>query len=123
MLKQNFLRYQTLIEQGKTLEAIEEWYAEEIVQIENTNEPIRGKDVLRQYEAANLAGVNSLSIKVISVVIDEMQGLVLGEMEIKFDSKKSGPQQLNEAFVQRWEKGQIIHQRFYYSLPAHPASV
>lgn len=89
MLKQNFLRFQTLIEQGKTLEAIEEWYAEEIVQIENTNEPIRGKDVLRQYEAANLAGVNSLSIKVVTVVIDEMQGLVLGEMEIKFDSKKA----------------------------------
>ncbi len=123
MLKQNFLCFQALIEQGKTLEAIEEWYAEEIVQIENTDEPIRGKNVLRQYEEANLAGVKSLNIKVFSVVIDEVQGLVWGEMGIRFDSKKSGPQQLNEAFIQRWEKGQIIHQQFYYSLPAHSASV
>jgi hypothetical protein len=50
MLKENFLRFQSLIKQGKTLEAIEDRYAEEIVQIENNNEPIQGKDVLRQYE-------------------------------------------------------------------------
>lgn len=114
MLKENFLRFQSLMEQGKTLEAIDEWYAEEIEQIENTDEPIRGKDVLRQYETANLAGVNSLNIKVVSVVIDEAQGLAAGEMDIVFDSKKRGPQRLREAFVQRWKNDQIIHQRFYY---------
>ncbi|WP_428654917.1 hypothetical protein [Runella sp.] len=114
MLKQNFSRFQTLIEQGKTLEAIDEWYAEEIIQIENTDEPIQGKDVLRQYEAANLEGVNSLNIKVVSVVIDTGKGLVAGELDIVFDSKKRGPQRLREAFVQRWQNDQIIHQRFYY---------
>jgi hypothetical protein len=113
-LKTSVNEYITLIEQGDYLEAIDRFYDDKIVQIENTNEPLIGKSTLRDNEIKNLDNVHSVEIKTQRVVVDEEQGLVLGEMLMHFDSKKTGRRKLAEAFVQQWQDGKIIEQRFYY---------
>lgn len=96
------------------LKVIDAYYADDIIQIENSGLPIQGKQVLRKMEIKNLSGVNSVSTAFKNVVFDHSSGIVWGEMVIEFDSKQSGKKKLEEAFMQRWEGDKIIFQRFYY---------
>jgi len=84
-------RYRELLEKGDNLLLIDQLYAEDIQQVENDEAPVIGKPVIRAMEKNNLNGVNSLEQKIVSLLIDEATGIVMGEMEIFFDSKKYGP--------------------------------
>ncbi|MBL7814030.1 MAG: hypothetical protein JNL70_03410 [Saprospiraceae bacterium] len=114
MLKNIFLDYKKQIEQDSPLQVIERFYDDEISQVENTGTPIVGKNVLKELEINNLSKVNSVEIQITTWLVDEEQGLAMGEMVIHFDSKKAGPQVLVEAFLQRWRDGKIVFQKFYY---------
>jgi hypothetical protein len=106
--------YKALLEAGKTLEIIERFYDEEIVQVENYDAPIHGKRILLQMEIENIERVHSFEIKLTDLITDEAMGKVMGEMEVRFESRKSGKKILEEAFVQHWKQDRIIYQRFYY---------
>ena len=95
------------------LEVISLFYDDGIIQIENTAEPIHGKEKLKAMEIKNLEGVNSVKTEIKNVIMDEKEGLVWGEMIIKFDLKKSGKKRLEEAFFQKWKDGKICYQRFF----------
>jgi len=122
-MKKEFNHYRQLLEQPGEfeqkskdyLELIDKYYADDIFQIENSSEPIRGKERLREMEHKNLDGVHSVETKLNNVVMDEENGLVWGEMVVRFDSKKSGLLRLEEAFFQKWVKEKIQSQRFFYS--------
>ena len=90
------------------------YYDEEIQQVENEELPVKGKAAIREIEIANIEGVNSFEQHFTTLVIDEEKGIVMGEMEIVFDSKKYGLKRLNEAVVQHWKNGKIVYQKFYY---------
>ena len=107
--------YRFLFDNARNLEVIECFYADNIIQIENCDEPVVGKEMLLQLEKANLTRVESLEQKITSLVVDEQQGMVMGEMSVRFDSLQWGKKKLEEAFVQKWKDGKIVHQRFYYS--------
>jgi len=121
-MKKEFRRYKQLIERSGDREQkrknhsqiIGEFYDENIIQIENCEKPIKGKEKLYGIENKNLDGVNSLVTKVNEVVFDNDTGSVWGQMIINFDSKKNGKKRLEEAFIQKWLNGKIIYQRFYY---------
>lgn len=113
-MKTAFARFRELVEQNLTVEAIDEFYADDIEQVENHGEAIKGKAKLRAHEVKNLAGVNSLSTQFNNVVMDEKRGVVMGEMLIHFDSKKDGKKRLEEAFLQHWKNNQITYVRYYY---------
>ena len=102
---------------GKTadhLSVIDKFYADHIVQVENSSTPIKGKSTLKNMEIKNLKGVSAVSTTIQNYVIDEEQGLVWGEMFIDFQPIKGEKKRLEEAFFQKWENGQIVYQRFYY---------
>lgn len=65
-------------------------------------------------EEKNLAGVHTVELEILSIVVDEKQERVMGEMLIRFHSKKHGWKKLEEAFAQQWENNKIVYQRFYY---------
>ncbi len=74
-----------------------------------------------QLEVSNIRKVNSFSIAIHRIVIDEVKRIVMGAMEIVFESKKIGQKKISEAFVQPWKDNRIVYQRFYYKelLDAH----
>ncbi len=113
-LEITFGAYSRLLEEGKYLEVIEQFYADDIEQVENYDLPIKGKESLHQQEKKNLASVHSVHGRITSYAINKEKGIVAGEMFFIFESKNSGKKKLEEAFVQRWVDGKIIHQRFYY---------
>ncbi len=106
--------YRGMLENGDNLALIDLYYDEEIEQVENDEPAAKGKATIREMEIVNLNGVNSFKQYFINLIIDEEKGIVMGEMEIVFDSKKYGPQKLNEAVVQQWKNGKIVYQKFYY---------
>lgn len=121
-MEKEFDRYKELLEKNGDKEQkrkdncqiIEEFYDDNIIQIENCEKPIKGKQKLTEIENKNLDGVNSVATKIREMVFDSETGTVWGQMIINFDSKKSGQKRLEEAFIQKWLHGKIIYQRFYY---------
>ena len=121
MIKE-FREYQKLLEKAGNKEqkrkdhcqAIEDYYDENYIQIENCEKPIEGKQNIMEIENKNLDGLNSVETKIKEVVFDSKIGKVWGQMIIKFDSKKMGEKRIEEAFIQKWSNGKIIYQRFFY---------
>jgi sulfate adenylyltransferase subunit 1 len=106
--------FQNLISSGKTIEAIEKYYADSVQLQENNDAPRVGKTLAIAHEKGNMERVKYFKINIKSSVLDETQGLVMGEMHIDFETLKGVKIEMNEAFVQRWENGKIIFERFYY---------
>jgi hypothetical protein len=113
-LKEIVAIYKNMLEAGANMEVIEKFYADDIIQAENEDTIIKGKVRVLELEKNNLAGVDSSESKIDTLIIDEEMGLVMGEMSIRFISKKMGKKRLKEAFVQQWADGKIKYQKFYY---------
>jgi hypothetical protein len=113
-LKEIITLYKALLEAGESIALIEKFYADDIIQIENEETAIKGKLQLLELEKNNIAGVDSFESKIDTIIIDEEQKLVMGEMSIQFVSKRLGKKKLKEAFVQQWMNGKITYQKFYY---------
>lgn len=122
-MKSQFNKYRRLLERKNNLEQkrkdhcsiIDNFYAEDIIQIENAEQPILGKEKLKALELKNMEGVLSVDTQIKNVVMDEKTGLVWGEMIIRFESKNTGKKRLEEAFFQKWVEGKIHYQRFFYN--------
>ena len=106
--------FQTLVKAGKTLEAIAQYYADDIHIQENNEAPRVGKQAMLIREKGLLDGLKWIKFDIPSSVIDEEKGLVLGEMQIEFETLKGETKQINEAFVQHWKDGKVVFERFYY---------
>jgi sulfate adenylyltransferase subunit 1 len=106
--------FQNLISAGKTLEAIEKYYADNVQLQENSDAPRVGKMLALAHEKDNMERVKYFNINIKSSVLDETQGLVMGEMHIDFETLKGVKIEMNEAFVQRWGNGKIVSEKFYY---------
>ncbi|HEU4555251.1 MAG TPA: hypothetical protein VFS25_20550 [Chitinophaga sp.] len=114
MLQQQVQAYKQLLESGNTLAVIEQYYADDIYQQENDEETIRGRQRLLDLEKQSLERVLELVIRIPTLLVDEAQQLVMGEMMITFYHKTEGLKYLKEAFLQQWENGKIVRQQFYY---------
>jgi sulfate adenylyltransferase subunit 1 len=106
--------FQGLVKAGKTLEAIEKYYADDIQIQENSDAPRIGKQAMLQREKGLLEQIKSIKFDILSSVIDEPKGLVLGEMQIKYETLSGHTRQISEAFVQHWKGGKVVFERFYY---------
>jgi hypothetical protein len=107
-------QYQSLLEAGKNFALIDTFYDDDIIQIENNEPPLKGKTILAENEKNNINGVYSFHQQIINIVLDEVAGIVMGEMQIKFHSKTKGRKIIHEAFIQKWQNEKICYQRFYY---------
>ena len=106
--------YKKMIEDEDSIAVINRFYDDDIVQIENNEPPVHGKNKLLELEKASIEKVYSFGLTITSMIIDEPQQKVMGEMFVRFNSKLGGKKKFHEAFVQHWENDKIKYQRFYY---------
>jgi hypothetical protein len=106
--------YKQLLEQKANMAVIDTFYDAQIIQIENDQSPVVGRQRLREIEEQNLAKVSALHQQITTLVVDESQQIVMGEMIIKFTGKQGEAKRLNQAFIQKWKDRKIVYQRFYY---------
>jgi len=98
---------------GKALEAFEQYYAEDVVMQENSDEPRRGKDVNRKAEQEFFSSLASFNDgKLVSSAVNG--DITFGEwfMDVTFKNGQSA--KLSQVAVRRWKDGKIVNERFYY---------
>lgn len=101
------------IERGEGQEAFEEFYAEDVVMMEN-DQPFEGKAVnrQRQIEFANSVEVFHRAAVTSSAVSGDTS---FAEMVFELTFKDGTRVTMEEVAVRRWnDAGQIVHERFYY---------
>ena len=104
-----------LVEAAQTVEAIERFYAPDVIVFENRKQERAGRDACIAYEKEQLADVaGKPTIKVVASAINEATGQVFLEYSIRFVSVSGREMLLEEVASQRWEGGLIVQERFYY---------
>lgn len=106
------------IGQGKILEAMDEFYAENVAMQENRKEPTVGlapniereKEFLAQVKDFHGFGATAVGIE----GGENGTGKALVESWLEFTNHQDQRVKLEQVSVQQWENGNITHERFYY---------
>ncbi len=103
----------TYIQQGKILEGMEEFYADDVVMTEPYH-TTDGKAENIEREKQFLAGVKewkNFEVKATAVAGD----VSLSEQVMDWTTTDGQEVHVEQVAVARWQNGKITHERFYYS--------
>ena len=104
-----------LCEAGSTLIAVERYYAEDVVVFENHERARAGRDACLAFERdASARAPVPARLKARSFASNETTGVSFIEWVIHFVTDEGRPMRLDEVAVQKWARGQISEERFYY---------
>ena len=101
------------IQTGKILEAMDEFYDQNVEMRENAGEPTVGLAANIEREKQFLANVktfHAFEVKGVATAPD----LSIVESEMRFTSQEDQEVVLQQVSVQRWQNGKIVSERFYY---------
>lgn len=113
--REDVLTFVRLVESGASLEAMERYYAPDVVIFENRELARAGRAQAVAYEREALASLREPArVKALRVAVDEDDGVVFIEWKIRFIGESGRPMLLEEVGVQAWENGLIVSERFYY---------
>ena len=108
------------IREGRILDAVEEFYAEDCAMQEGLGEPIRGRDVNLEREKEFLDSIaewKGFEVKAIAVDGDRS----LAETTMDFVTKDGQEVHLEQIARAIWRDGRIVDERFYAAAPAPTA--
>ncbi len=112
---QRVAELQAYINQGKILEAMDEFYASEISMRENNEAPTVGLEANIEREKEFLSIVQQWSwTKWHGVAVDEEAGVAFLEYAFEFVNTDDQTITYEPASVQRWVDGKIVSERFYH---------
>lgn len=115
-LRENVNELNQMILSGDILGAFDKFYADDVVMQEDSDEPRRGKEANREYEEQFVNSVEDFhDAEVRAVTVDEENGVAMIEWFFDMTLSGQGRQQVEQVAVQRWEDGQITHERFYHA--------
>lgn len=98
---------------GKALEAFEQYYAEDVVMQENSEEPRVGKEVNRKAEIEFFSSLAQFHEgKLVSHAVNG--DVTFGEWFMDVTFKNGHRLKLAQVAVRHWKDGKIAHERFYY---------
>jgi hypothetical protein len=104
-----------LCEAGSTVQALERFYAEEVVVFENHERARAGRKACLEFEReAQTQAREPAQLKARSFASNETTSVTFIEWVIRFVSDEGRPMRLDEVAVQTWARGQIVEERFYY---------
>jgi len=115
-LEESLKGYFDLLNQGKSMDAFEKYYADDIIMQEPGEEPRVGKEANRKFELEYIAGIEEMhGAEIKNVAINDETGVVFIQAWMDATFKGYGRMQMEEVQVQTWKNGQIIQERFFYN--------
>ncbi|MEM8800081.1 MAG: nuclear transport factor 2 family protein [Pseudomonadota bacterium] len=98
---------------GKIVETFDQYYADDVVMIENGGEPRVGKAVNREYEQGFVDNVTFHGAEVGLVIVDGDNSAV----EWTFDMTPKGGSRITQkqVAVQTWRDGKVVREVFYFN--------
>ena len=104
----------SLIKELKYLQALDKFYSEEIISVENENPPIVGLAEYRKAGIKFLANTSNYSAELKNVIISDDMSVI--EWHYKFNHKEWGIWDRAQISIQRWKDGKIVHERHHYNI-------
>ena len=103
-----------MILSGKALDAFEQFYADDVVMQENSEEPRAGKDLNRKYEQEFFSSLASWNDgKLVSSAVNGDTTFSEWYMDVTF--KNGFQMKASQVAVRQWKNGKIVHERFFYN--------
>lgn len=103
-----------LILQGKTLEAFETYYHENVVIQENETILIKGKSANRKHKKAFASSVTGFCLaKPLKVTIGE--GISMVEWYFEYTHKDFGKRKYSQVSIHEWKDELIISEKIYFN--------
>lgn len=107
------------IRQGRILDAMVEFYADDTVMQENNNAPTVGLGANVEREKQFLAGVKAFkAFDVAAVAVDAERGKTTVQSTLEFVGADGKTYRSDQVAVQTWRDGKIAHEKFYYDTGA-----
>ena len=115
-LKNTVEKLNTLIQEGKLMEAFEKYYGEEVVIQVNGNPAISGKEANRKREMIFLQEIEKLnSAEIKSVTFGGINDNVsVTEWAINIKNKEGEEKTIHRVNVQHWKNDKIINEKLYF---------
>ena len=102
-----------LVTQFKFEEALDKFYDEDVISVENENPPTVGLPAYRVSAKKYLSSISNQSAKLLSMIVSDNMSVT--EWHYKFDHKEWGKWDAIQLSVQRWKNGKIVHERHHYN--------
>ncbi len=102
-----------LIEEGKTVESMQRYYADTASVRENMAPPRLGKSALIQHERDALASIKSLKASCVRPIFIHGDCAVIRWI-FEIEDKKGKTVRFEELAYQRWIDDQIVEEQFFY---------
>ncbi len=113
-LKERVDALNAMIAQGKIMEAMREFYADDVVMGENDNPPYEGLAANLEREQQFVDNTQWFGLELKGVALGDNLSMVRWWMD--FHNKGYGQRlAFTQVAVQRWRDGKIYDERFYYS--------
>jgi hypothetical protein len=108
------------LKEGKFVEGMEEFYADDVVNEEPTGTTVEGKATIIANEKdilSNVAAYHGIEIKSLGAGEDDGNGngVTFAEYKLSVDMKDGSKFNPDQVQVTRWESGKAKHIRFYYN--------
>jgi ketosteroid isomerase-like protein len=107
-------RLNEMILTGRAMEAFEQFYADDVVMQENSEEPRVGKDVNRKAEEDFFSGLAEWHEgKLVASAVNGDTSFSEWYMDVSF---KNGMRvKSSQVAVRKWKNGKVVHERFFYN--------
>ena len=106
-----------MVGQGQMKEAVEEFYADDVVIVEANGDSFEGKEKQKSRIdewQASLDGMHGGGVYAITANEDAGVTMIESWVDVTFKGAP-GPMKFEEVAVQNWEDGKIKKERFYYN--------
>ena len=100
------------VEANRILDAIDEFYADDVSMQDNLNAPVVGKAANRERERAFFGGITVHQHRALSVAVDGDQAVIHWLFE--FTGGDGKRYRIDQLAHQSWKDGRIVRERFYY---------
>ena len=114
LIKERVAQLNAMIQEGKIMEAMHEFYADDLVMGENDNPPMEGLTANLAREEDFVANTKWYELVLKDVVVGD--GISMVRWLMDFHNTHYGNRlRFHQVAVQRWRDGKIYDGRFYYS--------
>ena len=115
-LKNNVEKLNTLIKEGKIMDAFEKYYSQDVVIQVNGNAPINGKEQNRKREMIFLQEIEKLNSADINSVTfgGKEDNVSMTEWAINIENKEGIKKIIYRVNVQHWKDNKIINEKLYF---------
>ena len=102
------------VSENQFAEALQNFYSEDLISVDNDGVPIRGKKPLLELVDQFMLNTSNLSTRVLNVMVSNNISVV--ERQYQFEYNKGGHFNYKQISIQQWSDGKIWHERHLYTL-------